>query len=85
MTSCLSIGGIIGDFIATSFPACALGCSSVGDCKNTGGDLVTSHFWVTDEVIGVIPIVLDDAVVFLTAGIVVERVEGTGKKLKQSS
>ena len=64
---------------------CGLGCSSVGDCENTGGDLVTSRLAGADEVIGVILLVVIDAVVRPTAGSGVKKLEGAGKKLRQSS
>ena len=85
MRGCISIGGVCGDCIATSFPACGLFCSSVGDCENIGGDLVTSRLIGADEMFGVILLVEVDAVVRPTAGIGVKLLEGAGKKLRQSS
>ena len=81
----MSIGVIGGDCIATSFLACGLGCSSVGDQESTGGDLITSCLAGAGEVTGVILLIVIDAVVCHTAGIGVEILEGAGKKLRQSS
>ena len=64
---------------------CGLGYSSVGDCENTGSDLVTSRLAVVDEVVDVILPVVIDAVVRPTAGVGVKILEGAGKKLRQSS
>ena len=63
---------------------CGLGCSDAGDRENTGGDLVTSSPAGTDEVIGVILLVLVDAVVRPTVGVGVKTLEDAGKKVKQS-
>ena len=81
----MSIGVIGGDCIARSFSACGQGCASVGERENTGGDLVTSHLTGADGLIGVIILVVPDAVVRLTAGIGVRRLEGVDQKLRQSS
>ena len=64
---------------------CGLGCSVAGDRENTGGDLVTSRLTGADEVIGVILLVVFDAVVRPAACIGVEILEGAGKKIRQSS
>ena len=61
---------------------CGLGCSSTGDRETTGGDLVTSRFAGAVEVIGVILLVVIDAVVRPTAGIGVKILEDAGMKLK---
>ena len=82
---CISIGVIGGDCIATSFSACGLGCSSVGERENTGGDLVTSRLTGADGLIGVMLLVVPDTVVRPTAGIGVKRLEDVGQKLRQSS
>ena len=79
------IGVFGGDCIATSFSACGLGCSNVGERENTGGDLVNSRFTGADGLIDVILLVVPDAVVRPTAGIGVKRLEGVGQKLRQSS
>ena len=79
------IGMIGGDCIATSCPVYGLGCSDVRDRANTGGDLVASRLAGAGEVIGVILLVEVDAVGRLTAGIGVKKLEGGGKKLRQSS
>ena len=81
----MSIGIIGGDCIATSFSACGLGCSNVGERENTGGDLVTSRLTGAEGLIVVIRLVVPDAVVRPTAGIGVRRLEGGGQKLRQSS
>ena len=70
---------MVGDCIATSFLLCGLGCSNVGDCENTVGDLVTSRLARADEVIGVILHVGIDAVVRPTAGIGLKLLEGADK------
>ena len=70
---------VVGDCTATSFPAGALGSSRVGDRENTGGDLITSRLAGSDEVIGVILLVVTDAVVRPTTGIGVKTLEGAGK------
>ena len=80
----MSIGGVIGDF-ATSFLACGLGGSSVGDGEKTGGDLVTSRLVGTDEMSGVIVLGVVDAVVRPTVGVGVKILEDAGRKLRQSS
>ena len=80
---CMSMGVIVGDCTATSFPVCGLGCSSAGDRENTGGDLVTSRPAGADEMIGVILLVGVDDVVGPTTGIGVETLEGTDEKLRQ--
>ena len=54
---------IVGEWIATSFLACGLGCSSVGDRENTGDDLVASRLVGADELIGVSVLVMTDAAV----------------------
>ena len=64
---------------------CGLGCSSTGDRENTGGDLITSRLVGAQEVIGVILLVVVDAVVGPTADIGVKILEDAGKKVKQSS
>ena len=71
--------------MATSFLVCGLGCSDAGDRENTGGDLVASRLAGADEVIGVILLVVIDAVVRPTACFDVTILEGAGKKLRQSS
>jgi len=77
--------GVIGDAcIATSLSVCGLGCSNVGDRENTRGDLVTSRLAGTDEVIGVVLLVVIEAVVRPTVGTGV-KILGVGKKLRQSS
>ena len=83
--SCTSILGVVGDFIATSFLVCGLGCSDAGDRENTGGDLVTSRLTGVDEIFGVILLVVIDAVDRPTAGIGVKTLEDAVKKVKQSS
>ena len=81
------IGVFGGDCIATSFSACGLGCSNVGECENTGGDLVTSRLTGAgaDGLIDVILLVVPDAKVRPTAGIGVKGLEGVGQVLRQSS
>ena len=81
----MSIGGKVIDCIATSFPACRLGCSSASACENFGGDIVTCHPTGADEIIGVILVVGTDAVLRPTAGMGVKSLESAGKKLRQSS
>ena len=81
MSSCR----VVRDCIATSFLACGLGCSSVGDRENVGGDPVNSRLAGADEVIGIILLVVLDVVVRPTAGVGVKILEGAGKKLRQSS
>ena len=85
MRGCISIGRVVGDCIAKSFLVCGLGCLSVGDRENAGGDLVTSRLAQADEVIGVLLLVVIDAVVRPTARVGVKILEGAGKKLRQSS
>ena len=65
----MSICRVVGDCVATSFPVCGVGCSSVGDCRNTGGDRVTSRLAGAGEINDVIRLVGTDAVVRPTAGI----------------
>ena len=79
------IGGIFDECIAASFFACGLGCSTVSDRENTGGDLVASRLSRADELFGIVLLVEVDAVVRPTASISVRTLEGTGKKLRQSS
>ena len=79
------IGGVVGDWIATSFSVCGLGGFGVGDGEKTGGDLGTSRLVGTDEISGVILLGGVDAVVRPTAGIGVKMLEGAGRKLRQSS
>ena len=79
MRGCMSSCAVVGDCIATSFLVCGLGCSSVGDRENTGGDLVTSPLAGADEVIGQILLVGIDVVVSTTAGIGVKILERAGK------
>ena len=81
---CMSIWRVVGDCIATSFPACGLGCSSVGDCENTDGDLVISRLNGSNEVVAVILLVVIGAVVRPTAAIGVKKRQGAGKTVKQS-
>ena len=57
------ICGVVGDCIATSILVCGLDCSNVGDCENTGGDLVASCLAGADKVIGVVLLVVIEAVV----------------------
>ena len=78
------ICGVVGDCIATSVPACGLDCSIVGDRENTGGDLVTSRLAEADEAIGVVLLVVIEAVVRPMVGTGV-KILGVGKKLRQSS
>ena len=80
MSSC----GVVGDCIPTSFLGHGLGCSDAGDRKNTGVDLDTARLAGANEVIGVILLVVTDAVVRPTAGIGVKILEDAGKKVKQS-
>ena len=75
MSSCR----VVGDCIETSFLACGLGCSSVGARENTGGDLIASRLAGVDELIGVILLVVTDAVVRPTTGIGVKILEEAGK------
>ena len=82
---CMSIGVVGGDCIATSCLVCGLGCSSVGDRKKTGGDLVTSRLTGADEKSGVILLVLLDAVVRPAVGVGVKILDDVRKKLRQSS
>ena len=82
---CISIRGVTGDCIATSFLGCGLGCSSVGDDEKTGGYLVTSRLVGTDDISGVILLGVIDAVVRPTVGVGVKILEDAGKKVKQSS
>ena len=84
---CMSICSVDGECIATAFSVCGLGCSSVGDCEYTGVDLATSRPRPAgaDEVIGVILLVLTDAVDRPTACYGVKILKGAGKKLRQSS
>ena len=79
MRGCMSSCIVDGDCIATSFLACGLGCSSVGDRESTGGDLVTSRLAGADGVVGVILLVVTDAVVLPTAGIGVKILDVAGK------
>ena len=85
MGGCMSIWRVVGDCIATSILVCGLGCSDAGDRENTGGDLVTSRLTEADEVIGVILLVVIDAVVRPTASVGMKILENAGKKVKQSS
>ena len=71
--------------MATSFPVCVLDCSNAGDLENTGGDPVTSRLAGAGKMIGVILLFGIVAVVGTTTVIVVKTLEGTGKKLRQSS
>ena len=82
---CMSNVVIGGDGIATSCLMRGLSCSSVGDRENTGGDIVTSRLIEADEVIGVILLVVIDAVVRPAAGVGAKTREDAGKKVKQSS
>ena len=70
---------MVGDCLAASFPVLGLNCSNGGDRQNTGDDLVTSRLAGADEVIGVILLVVTDAVVRRAAGIGVKILEGAGK------
>ena len=79
MRGCMLSCRVVGDCTATSFLARGLGCSSVGDRENTGGDLVTSRLVGADEVIGVILLVVTDAVVRPMASIGVKILEVAGK------
>ena len=81
MRRCMSIGVIGGDCIATSCPVCRLGCSNVGDCENTGSDLVISRLAGADEVFSVLSLGVIEVVIRLTAGNSVKLLEGAGKKL----
>ena len=81
---CMLICGVVGDCIATSFPACGLDCSNAGDRENTGGDLVASRLAGADEVIGVVLLAAVEVVVRPTVGTGV-KILGVGKKLRQSS
>ena len=82
---CMSIGGVVGDCIATSVLVCGLGCSNVGERENTGGDLVTSRLTGADGLIDVILLVVPGAVGRPTAGIGVKGLGVVGQKLRQSS
>ena len=79
----MPICGVVGECIATSFLACGLCCSSVGNRENTGGELVTTRLSEVEEVIGVTLLVVIDAVVRPTAGVKI--LEDAGKKIKKSS
>ena len=81
---CMLICGVVGDGIATPMLACGLDCATVGDCENTGGDLVASRLAVADEVIDVVLLAAVEAVVRPTGGTGV-KILGVGKKLRQSS
>ena len=84
MRGCMSIGGIVGDCIATSFHVCGLSCSGAGGRQNTEGDPDTSCLAGANKGNGVILLVGVDAVVRPTAGIDVKTLEDAGKKLRQS-
>ena len=64
---------------------CGLGFSSVGECENTRGDLVTPRLARADEVIGECRLVGTDVVGRPAADIGVKILEVAGKKLRQSS
>ena len=81
----MSIAGIVGDCIATSFTGSGLCCFSDGHRENIEGDFVTSRLAGADEIIDGILLVRIDAIVRPTVGIGVKTLEGIGKKLRQSS
>ena len=81
LRSCVSIRGVVGSCIATSFSVCALGRSGACDRVNTGGDLVTFRLVGAEEMIGAS--VLVEAIV-VPRPVGRDTLKGAAKKLIQS-